>query len=88
MRCNCDQRRFQDTFRPNNTYRGQPGYRQDYRGRSRYDSYYRDCYRYNTRGNQRYGRENNNTTEGETLEIKITIGKGVGHMKEQRQKGW
>ena len=59
-RCNYNQRRFQDRFRPNNAYRGRPSYGQDYRGRSRYDSNYRGSYRYNTRGNQRYGRPNNN----------------------------
>ena len=31
-RCNYDQRRFQDRFRPNNVYRGWPRYGQDYRG--------------------------------------------------------
>ena len=59
-RCNYDQRRFQDRFRLNNTYRGRPRYGQDYRGRTRYDSNNRGSYGYNTRGNQRYGRPNNN----------------------------
>ena len=34
IRCNHNQRRFQDGFRSNNTYRGRPRYGQDYRGRS------------------------------------------------------
>ena len=59
-RCNYDQRRFQDRFISNNTYRGQPRYGQDYRGRSRYDSNNRVSYGYNTRGSQRYGRLNSN----------------------------
>ena len=60
MRCNYKQRRFQDKCRSNNTYRGRPRYGQDYTGRSRCDSNYRGSYRYNMRGNQRYGRQNNN----------------------------
>ena len=59
-RCNYEQRRLQDRFRSNNTYRGRPRYGQDYRGRSRYDSNYRGSYGHNMRGNQRYGRQNNN----------------------------
>ena len=39
------------------------------------------------RGNQRYGRQNNNNNRRETLEIKITIGIGVVHIKEKRQMG-
>ena len=49
MRCNYEQRRFQDRFRSNNTYRGKP----------RYDSNYRGSYRHNMRGNQRYRTQNN-----------------------------
>ena len=54
-RHNYDQRKFQDRFRPNNIYKGQPRYGQDYRGRSRYDSNYRGSYGYNMRDNQRHG---------------------------------
>ena len=59
-RCNYDQRRFQDRFRSNNAYRGQPRYGQDYRVRIRYDSNNRGSYRYSIRGSQRYERSNNN----------------------------
>ena len=54
-RCNYNQRRFQDRFRPNNVYRRIPRYGQDYRGRTRYDSNNRGSYGYYTRDNQRYG---------------------------------
>ena len=64
MRCNFEQRRFQDRVRSNNTNRERPRYRQDYRGRSRYDSNYMGSYRYNMRGNQIYGRQNNNNRRG------------------------
>ena len=60
MRCNYEERRFQDRFRSNNTYKGRPRYGQGYRGRLRYDSNYRGSYGYNMRGNQRYGRQKNN----------------------------
>ena len=63
------------------TKQGRPRYGQDYRGRSRYESNYRGSYGYNMRGNQRYGRQHNNSNRREILEIKITIGIGVGHMK-------
>ena len=76
MRYNYDQGRFQDIFRPNNTYRGWPRYGQGSRGRSRYDPNYKSSYGYNMRGNQRYGDRIIIITEGETLEIKIIIGIG------------
>ena len=41
-RCNYDQRSFQDRFRPNNAYRRQQRYGQDYRGRTRHNSNNRD----------------------------------------------
>ena len=66
-RCNYEQRRFQDRFRSNKTYRGRPGNGQDYRGRSRYDSNCRGSYGYNMRGNQRLGYKII-ITEGETEE--------------------
>ena len=61
---NYKQRRFQDRLRSNNTYRGRPRYGQDYRGRSTCDSNYRGSNGYNMRGNQRYGRQNNNSRRG------------------------
>ena len=63
------------------------GMGQDYRGRSRYNSNYRGSFGYNMRGNQRYVRQNNNNRR-ETLEIKITIGIGVGHMKDRIETEW
>ena len=53
IRHNYDQRRFQDRFRLNIVYRGQPRYGQDYRCRSRYDFNYRGSYGYNITGYQR-----------------------------------
>ena len=81
-KCNYEQRIFQDRFRSNNTYRRRPRYGQDYRGQSRYNSNYRGSYVHNKRGNQRYGRQNNNNRRG-TLETKIIIGIGVGHIRDK-----
>ena len=80
-RCNYEQRRFQDRFRSNNSYRGRPRYGQDYIGRSRYDSNYRGNYRNNMQGNHRYGRQNyNNTRRGTsgTKTMKLIVGHIIG----------
>ena len=53
VRCNFDQRRYQGRFRSNTEYRGNSRYNQDYRGSNR------GSYRYNTGGNQSFGRNNN-----------------------------
>ena len=62
-------------------------YSQDYRDRTRYDSNNRVSYKYNARGNQRYGRFNNNNNSNRmgVTEIKIMIGIGVGHMKDRAE---
>ena len=70
-RHNYKQRRSQDRFRSNNTYRGRLRYGQDYRGRSRYDFNYGGNYGHNMRGNQRYGRPNNNNRRGNFQKSKL-----------------
>ena len=80
-RCNYEQRRFQDRFRSNNAYRVRSRYGQNYRHRLRYNSTYRvvmDIIREVIwdKGDRII------ITEGKTLEIKIMIGIGVGHMRD------
>ena len=75
-------RRFQDRFRSNNTYKGRPRYGQDYRGRSRYNSNDRGGYGHNMRGKSEMGRQNNGNRRG-NLETKIMTEIGVGHMRDK-----